>query len=202
VFSAIEKYGKKFFNKKILKNFSEREDALLYEILLHEKFNVDVNEKFFNRSKQSIWGFNCTGSINKGKTYEEILGVEKAKELKKLRSEKAKGKDNSGKNNPMYGKKHTDDIKEKHSKRMSGKNHPTYGYTWITNGIINKKVDLKKHIIENGWYEGRIMKMLSKPKEKQPCLHCFKLFDELNMKRWHGDNCKSLKDRLKEILTT
>jgi hypothetical protein len=31
------------------------------------------------------------------------------------------------KNNPMYGKKHTEDWKLKHSKRMSGSSHPMHG---------------------------------------------------------------------------
>ena len=150
VIDAIKKYGSSFFTKKIVKIFSTKEEALNYEILLHEKFDVDKNEKFFNKSKQSIWGVNCTGSINKGKTYEEILGKDKALQLRKLRSEKAKCKNNSGKNNPMYGRKHTEEVKLKHSNRMKGNNHPTYGFTWITNGVDNKKVDLQTYNIEIG----------------------------------------------------
>ena len=73
-----------------------------------------------------------------GKTYEEILGKDKALQLRKLRSEKAKCKNNSGKNNPMYGRKHTKEVKSKHSNRMKGVNHPTYGFTWITNGEIGR----------------------------------------------------------------
>ncbi len=38
----------------------------------------------------------------KGKTYEEIYGIEKAVELKKLRSKSLKGKNNSFKNNPRF----------------------------------------------------------------------------------------------------
>jgi hypothetical protein len=200
ILNAINQYGSSFFKKKILKVFFSREEALKYEILLHEKFGVDKNKLFFNRSKQTIWGVNCTGVLNKGKTYEEILGKERAIELKKLRSKNAKGKNNSGKNNPMYGKKQKEEVKLKHSARMKGVNHPTYGFTWITNGVDNKKVDLNTYDIDENWYIGRTMNMLKVPKEKFQCPYCFKMFSLVNLNRWHGDNCKSLKDRFKEIL--
>lgn len=35
----------------------------------------------------------------------------------------------------------------------------------------------------------------NKSMPKLPCPHCNILVDSLNMKRWHGDNCKSLGDR-------
>jgi len=41
----------------------------------------------------------------KGKSYEELYGAEKAKELKSKRSIDSKGKNNSGKNNPRFDKK-------------------------------------------------------------------------------------------------
>lgn len=191
VLESIKKYGLSHFKKKILKIFSSKEEALTYEIYLHEKFNVDKNNLFFNRSKQTIWGVNCTGSINRGKTYEEIVGKEKALLLRQLRSKNAKGKNNSGKNNPMYGKKHTEEVKLNHSKRMKGNNHPCYGFTWITNGVENKKVDLSKFIMESNWYIGRTMKMLETPKTKTSCPHCSKMVDTMNMKKWHGDKCKN-----------
>lgn len=34
---------------------------------------------------------------------------------------------NRGENNPMYGKKHTDKVKQEHSDRVSGLKHPMYG---------------------------------------------------------------------------
>ena len=41
----------------------------------------------------------------KGKSYEQLYGLEKSNQLKKLRSEKSKGKNNLGKNNPRYDDK-------------------------------------------------------------------------------------------------
>lgn len=41
----------------------------------------------------------------KGKSYEELYGTEKSNQLKKIRSEKSKSKDNSGNKNPRFDKK-------------------------------------------------------------------------------------------------
>jgi hypothetical protein len=54
--------------------------------------------------------------LRKDKTYEEILGKEKAEELKKRISESV-----SGKSNPMYGKKHSAESRKKMSEQLKGK---------------------------------------------------------------------------------
>ncbi len=51
-------------------------------------------------------------SILKGKTKEEVLGLEKAKEFRKKLSDRAKKKMLVGDNNPFYGKKHTNEVIE------------------------------------------------------------------------------------------
>lgn len=51
------------FTKKILKNFDYREEAISYEIELHNRFNVSFNSKFFNKVKQSSKKFDSTGLI-------------------------------------------------------------------------------------------------------------------------------------------
>lgn len=60
-------------------------------------------------------------SEKKGKTYEEIYGLEKSKKLRKKLSESHKGI-YSGEKHPMYGKKHSDEsikkIKEKRSQQV------------------------------------------------------------------------------------
>ncbi len=61
----------------------------------------------------------------KGKTYEEILGVEKAKEVKLKKSIKAKGE-----NNHYYGKKHSAEIIKKmveNREYKKGAEHCNYG---------------------------------------------------------------------------
>lgn len=156
---AIVKYGIIYFKKKILKIFDNRIDAVKYESFLHEKFNVDKHNKFFNKCKSSIWGYNCTGDILSGKSYEEIHGQEKAKILKQKRSESMKKRIEmnlfKGENNPNYGNKWTNDMKNRMSKMHAGENHPQYGYIWINNTFEEKKIKPSDKI-EDGWFKGRL----------------------------------------------
>jgi hypothetical protein len=156
---AISNYGISYFKKKILKIFDNRIEAAKYESFLHEKFNVDKNEKFFNKCKSTIWGYNCTGDILAGKTYEEIHGLEKAASLKSARSQRIKQTISEGKfkgsNNPNYGNKWTEDMKNKMSEIHCGENHPQYGYIWINNLVEEKKIKPNSEI-PNGWFPGRL----------------------------------------------
>ena len=58
----IKEYGN-FFEKTILKEFKTRKEAILYEVLLHNKFYVDSNEEFYNIVKQTSSKFDTTGYI-------------------------------------------------------------------------------------------------------------------------------------------
>lgn len=78
-----------------------------------------------------------------------------------------------GKNNPMYGKKHTEQFKEEQSERNKGRKHSeeskqiismklkgskaTTGYKWITNGIESILIHSTEELPENYKY-GRITK--------------------------------------------
>ncbi len=52
-----------FFEKKVLMELNTRSEAILYEILMHNKYNVDKNTKFYNISKQTSSKFDTTGFI-------------------------------------------------------------------------------------------------------------------------------------------
>ena len=56
-----QKQNPQDYKYKILKLFPTRKEALEHEIFLHKKFNVGVNEKFYNESKQTSTGFDTTG---------------------------------------------------------------------------------------------------------------------------------------------
>lgn len=47
--------------KRILKTFPTREEALVYEVYLHDRFNVDTNPRFFNKAKQTSSKFVLQG---------------------------------------------------------------------------------------------------------------------------------------------
>lgn len=57
---------------------------------------------------------------------------------------------NSGENNPFYGKNHTKEVKEDHSKRVSGQNHPMFGKKHSKETIEKIKTNRLKSInLEN-----------------------------------------------------
>ena len=60
--------------KEILKQFEKREDAILYEVKLHNVFDVAVNQAFFNKSKQTTKAFDTGGTTAYfSKTHRENL---------------------------------------------------------------------------------------------------------------------------------
>jgi len=63
------------------------------------------------------------GDSRRGKTYEELMGVEEAKRVKELRRNQKKL---IGKDNPMYGKTHTPESIAIMSEKNKGENH----YAW------------------------------------------------------------------------
>lgn len=81
------------FKYKIVYIFSNRKNALELEIKLHTKFNVGINESFYNRSKQTSTGWDTTGikfsdKINKSKGRK---GTKRSKEtIEKIKKTKLK----------------------------------------------------------------------------------------------------------------
>ena len=86
------------FKYKVVRVFETRKDAELFEKELHKKFHVSDSEKFYNRCISTLMGFSVEGTKwseehrknqqkyldenVKGKTLEEIYGVEKAKNIR------------------------------------------------------------------------------------------------------------------------
>jgi hypothetical protein len=60
----MTKEDKNNCNKIVLKRFSSREEAVSYEISMHEKFNVANNPLFYNKAKQTVTGFDTCGVKN------------------------------------------------------------------------------------------------------------------------------------------
>lgn len=190
VHEAIQEYGLSFFTKKVVRVCDNRDEAFALEIALHERFAVDRHPRFFNKSKQTKFGFNCTGLTVKGKTYEEIVGEERGSELREMRRVKAKGKNNKGEHNPMFGKNHTDETRAALSDAKQGDKHPFWGMMWITDGKESLRVP-KDSELPPGWHIGRTAGWnKGKEMKKTHCPHCGKLVSKGNMKRWHGDKCK------------
>jgi len=60
------------YKYKVLKVFSTREEAMELEIKLHNKFDVGVNEHFYNRAKQTSTGFDFSGAKHSIETKTQI----------------------------------------------------------------------------------------------------------------------------------
>lgn len=166
----IKKLGKESFNKIILKRFDNRKEALLYEIEMHEHFNVANNPLFFNRSKQKSTGFSC----------------------------------GAGELNPFYGKKHTDEYKQRQSALLKtkncrqkttnlGKKFPTAGPK--LSALIKKRFELG--LQKNPWSGDRsdshkmnLSKSL-KNQTKYKCLYCDVVTIPGNLAKWHNDKCRN-----------
>jgi len=154
------------------------EDAYWFEqdlIKEHIKNSLCLNKQYIDREKTSKrWSSTSKETRkkiseskkgqNKNKTYEEIYGVEKAVELKLLRSEKMKitrkAQIDAGIPNPIQGKKRPQYIVDaiiKARKESKGK------WYWITNGSVNKKIR-KTDEVPNGFRPGRDPSFLIKNK--------------------------------------
>lgn len=76
----------------IVSEFDSREDALELEIKLHNKFNVGLNESFYNRSKQNSNGFHCdrTGAIISDETRKKLSIASKKQHRRPVSAETRK----------------------------------------------------------------------------------------------------------------
>ena len=147
-------YSDKTFNpteKKILRLFPTREDALYYECQLHEHFEVNSNPKFANKSKQTSEKFyySASGDDNPAKCLKSRKKISESKKgdknvakrpevRQKLRDAWAKrrkkgvseetrakmSKSHLGQPSPcgMLGKKHSEETKKKMSKSARKRN--------------------------------------------------------------------------------
>lgn len=87
---------------------------------------------------------------------------------------------NTGENNPFFGKTHSDEVKAKlsqYAKERTGEKSNAHGN--------HHSEETKKYFSE--LYKG---KPRAKPHEVVKCPHCGKEGIKPNMKRWHFDNCK------------
>lgn len=148
------------YKYKIIQKFRNREEALKLEIKLHNKFDVGINEVFYNKAKQTSVGFDTTGirqteeTKQKKKDYWNNL----SKDVKENFIEKCKGRKHSEETKNKLriintGKKYgpcTEERKEKIRKKRLGvrgqythteeyKNKMSNKYKGEGNPFYNKK---------------------------------------------------------------
>lgn len=111
---------------------------IMSEVTKEKLRQINLGKKLSDEHKEKI------GNSCKGKT----LGRKATEECKRNMSKARKGK-YTGKNNPFYGKKHTNESKNKiknseYIKNISGENNPNFGNKW--NILQRKNLSEKKKI--------------------------------------------------------
>ena len=128
-------------------------------------------------SKSLIEKYKHVPHHTKGRTYEEIMGKEKATKLRKLKtinhsSKRPEVREKLSKANK--GKKRSDETKKKIASLV-----------WMNLLGKNKRSqpeEVEKWLLE-GWKLGKV---------KLTCPYCSKETDQANYKQWHGENCKKV----------
>lgn len=95
---ALKKYGIENFSKEILEYCESKKDLDEKEKYWIRTYNSTDMKIGYNISEGGTGGKLTKNEWKKGKTYEEVYGIEKAKQLKELFSKMRKGKEKKFKN--------------------------------------------------------------------------------------------------------
>lgn len=184
------------FTKKILAEWSSKEEAIEHEIFLHACFDVGKNDIFLNKSRQTSTGF--TGCGLKGKPNGR-RGIPNPN-----LSEKLKGKSNpsisaalSGRKRPDISAKLKGKPNPKTSRALKGKNLSIETKKAMSNAKKGKSPNNKgKRLSDHACKKmsetrkGRISPTKNKVYDKRECPHCKLVGGGPQMSRYHFENCK------------
>jgi group I intron endonuclease len=155
-FKKDQKEHPESYHYKIVRICESRNNALELEMLLHEKFDVGINESFYNKAKQTSlrFSYDPTGKNHSEETRKKMseskkgekcywYGKELSEDTRKKMSDARKGE-----KHPLYGKQHSDEHKKKLSEANKGeKNYQFKGYYVTPFGTFTSSKD--KEIKEN-----------------------------------------------------
>lgn len=147
-FICDQKINPDHYKYTVLKEFDTRVDAINFEIYLHNKFNVGVNEMFYNRSKQTAIGWDRSGVTHSDNTKalmsQRALGRVSPRrgtthsEKTKLRMSQNHA-DFTGSNNGMFGKNHSDESRQLMSLRQKNRERISCPHCNKTADVANMK---------------------------------------------------------------
>ena len=190
------------YRYKVLADFKTSEEALELEISLHEKYNVDINDRFYNLSKQRKNGFTTTNCKGLCGPENGMFGRKRTEEEKKLISEKTKEgmrrnsitREKMSETSKAFWKTH-EHLKSIYAERTSKQ----FKELWTDQEYIDKmknrtvkpyvRTDNQKEFISNLRKEEA--KNGTGAHKKLTCPHCGKITNTGNYAQYHGDRCKN-----------
>lgn len=184
------------YNYKIIKTFTDRKGAEMFETRLHERFQVQTNESFYNKAINTNMGFSVVGvpktaehkaklsAHYRGKSFEDRFGEERAKEIKgKLRDREVTEETREKIRISKLGMKLTD----KHCRAISNGLYKRYSDDDFLKRFTETMTRVNKYPIKRQLAGQKI-----KEKWKDP------EYIEKMKNRSHGSNSKSLKEKWKD----
>ena len=128
-------------NKKRYANMTEEERIILSQKMVGEnnpnygnKWSDEQKERASLIQKKKIKDGSCSFLKLRGKTFEELYGEEKAHKMKEKLSKYASNR--IGEKNPFFGKKHSEETKQKIAKANKGRKNETQAKKVLYNGMI------------------------------------------------------------------
>lgn len=175
-FISDQKKNSKDYKYKIISIFNTRKDAINMEIKLHHKFNVGVNESFYNLSKQTSYGFDRSG-ITYNHSEETKIKIGNSNKGKYVTQETRDKLSNLHK-----GKEISQEHRDQISKKLKGVPKPDEFGNKVSNALKNKSKSTEhKDNLSLAW----------KQRKTVMCPHCNKESQNVGMmNKWHFDNCK------------
>lgn len=161
-----QKENNQIFTYKVIKTYGSREEAVNMEIKLHNRLNVNINDSFYNKSKQTSKSWDTTGIKISEETRKRMSIASKAR----IMTDETKHKIS----NSHKGLLLSEETKRKISKTSSGENNGMYG---------RKHSDKSKNKMRE-YATGRKFKILK-------CLYCDTEMSENNIYKYHMNNCKN-----------
>lgn len=167
--NSIKKHGKEAHEKEILeffenrKDLSDREIQIINEELLNDPLCMNISlgggnfipiyiSDDLHKEVSRLGGIALRNKILNDQEYSKIHSENSSRTMKQNHINKKIGYDT------FKNRSHSDEAKEKigekNSKNQLGEKNSQYGTIWITNGLINKKINRNSNIPEN-WFRGR-----------------------------------------------
>jgi len=134
---TVKKYGKENFVREIVEECQTFEQMCLAEKFWISKFSANSSDDFYNITSGGFGG--CSQSM---KSFWKQFSKEERKKLRKWNK-----KNNSGSNNPMHGRKHSEETKRKIGAKSKNRN---WGRKTPVIGGLNPKAIKVNLIHEDG----------------------------------------------------